>query len=186
MKLSSEDEEKLIKLSEDRNIFLEGNILKILESENYQFLEYLDFALRKDKDNRRKRLDVTKQVQAQNKELAIKAKENEKLMEEIKEALAKAEDSKENAINDLDLIQKKRQFELIGNIVSVSLYIIIGVGITSTLLYGIALFTGSVDTALLGNTWSNLLGILLTNSFSIIGTIMGVKYASESKKSEES
>tara|TARA_R110001592_G_scaffold54449_2_gene166615 strand:- start:3997 stop:4557 length:561 start_codon:yes stop_codon:yes gene_type:complete len=186
MKLSSEDESALIKLSEDKKIFLEGNILKVLTSDNYQFLEYLDFSERKDKDNRRKRLEVTKQVQAQNRELAIKAKENDELMKEIKEALKNAEDSKENALNDLDLIQKKRQFELIDNIVNVSLYIIIGVGITSTLLYGIALFNQSIDTALLGNTWSNLLGILLTNSFSIIGTIMGVKYASESNNVPES
>ena len=31
---------------------------------------------------------------------------------------------------------------------------------------------------------SNLFGILLTNSFSIIGTIMGVKYASDNKEKE--
>jgi len=60
-----------------------------------------------------------------------------------------------------------------------------GVGVTTTLLYAIALFTGGTDTTLLGNTWSNLFGILLTNSFSIIGTIMGVKYASDSAKKED-
>ena len=30
-------------------------------------------------------------------------------------------------------------------------------------------------------TWSNIIGILLTNAFSIVGTIMEVKYASEKK-----
>lgn len=45
-------------------------------------------------------------------------------------------------------------------------------------LFIFAMLTGR-DTTLLGNTWSNMFGILLTNSFSIIGTIMGVKYASE-------
>jgi hypothetical protein len=35
------------------------------------------------------------------------------------------------------------------------------------------------DTAIIGSTWSNIVGILLTNAFSIVGTIMGVKYASE-------
>jgi len=106
-------------------------------------------------------------------------------MIELKDALTQAEGAKEEALNDLDLMQKKTQFELIGNIVTVALWIIMGVGITTTALYGIALFTGSVDTTLLGNTWSNLFGILLTNSFSIIGTIMGVKYASESSKKED-
>ena len=45
-------------------------------------------------------------------------------------------------------------------------------------MYITALLSG-VDTTLLGNAWSNMFGILLTNSFSIIGTIMGVKYATE-------
>ena len=30
-------------------------------------------------------------------------------------------------------------------------------------------------------TWSNIIGILLTNAFSIVGTIMEVKYESEKK-----
>ena len=34
----------------------------------------------------------------------------------------------------------------------------------------------------IGSTWSNMLSILLTNAFSIVGTLMGVKYASENKK----
>jgi hypothetical protein len=33
------------------------------------------------------------------------------------------------------------------------------------------------ERTIIESTWSNLFGILLTNSFSIIGTIMGVKYA---------
>jgi hypothetical protein len=47
----------------------------------------------------------------------------------------------------------------------------------------VALFSGK-DTEIIASTWSNMFGILLTNSFSIIGTIMGVKYASSSKKEE--
>ena len=39
-----------------------------------------------------------------------------------------------------------------------------------------------MDTDIIGSTWSNMFGILLTNSFSIIGTIMGVKYATDNKK----
>jgi hypothetical protein len=48
-------------------------------------------------------------------------------------------------------------------------------------MYAIALFTGA-DTQIIGSTWSNMFGILLTNAFSIVGTIMGVKYASEKKE----
>jgi hypothetical protein len=38
------------------------------------------------------------------------------------------------------------------------------------------------DSKIIESTWSNLFGILLTNSFSIIGTIMGVKHANSGNK----
>lgn len=186
MKISfcQEDIKQLIHLSNERNIFLEGNVLKVIETEDEVFQEYLKNAAEKDRETRKKRLDITKQVQLQNAELEIKAQENESLMIEIKEALADAEGAKEAALNDLDLIQKKSQFELIGQIIKVALWVIMSVGILTTLLYIVALYTKGAgpDTTLIGNTWSNLLGILLTNSFSIVGTIMGVKYASKEGK----
>jgi hypothetical protein len=49
-------------------------------------------------------------------------------------------------------------------------------------MYAIAMMTGK-DTQIIGSTWSNMLSILLTNAFSIVGTIIGVKYASENNKS---
>ena len=55
---------------------------------------------------------------------------------------------------------------------------IIGVGVLTTAMYGLALVSGT-DTQIIGSTWSNMFGILLTNAFSIVGTIMGVKYATE-------
>ena len=180
IKLSKEDREQLIYVSENKKVFLEGNIIKLIDDCNDEtFREYLALAKEKDAENRKKRLEVTRKVQEQNKKLEEKAIENEALVKEIKEALSEAEGAKEAAINDLDLIQKKEQFELIGQIVKVALWVIMGVGIITTALYSIALFNGNVDTTLLGNTWSNLFGILLTNSFSIIGTIMGVKYAAK-------
>ena len=177
MKLPEEVEQQLIEISKSKKVLLEGNILKLLKSDSKEFLDYIKDAKENDKNNRRKRLEVTRQVQDQNKQLATKAEENEKLMEDLKQALAKADEAKEAAINDLDLLQKKTQFELIGRIVQVALWIIIGVGVLTTVLFMFAMLPGR-DTTLLGNTWSNLFGILLTNSFSIIGTIMGVKYAS--------
>ena len=70
---------------------------------------------------------------------------------------------------------------MIGKIVRVALIVILSVGIISTGLYVTAMLTGK-DTQIVGSTWSNMFGILLTNAFSIIGTIMGVKYASENKE----
>jgi hypothetical protein len=70
---------------------------------------------------------------------------------------------------------------LIGTIVKVALYVIVGVGIITSIMYAFAMVINK-DTQIIGSTWSNMFGILLTNAFSIVGTLMGVKYASEGKK----
>jgi hypothetical protein len=171
------------RMGETKRVFMEGNILKVIEPIDYEeFNTYIEKSKAQDASNRRKRLEVTKQVQDQNKQLIESYNKNKELMEDLKGALKSAEDAKVSAENDLDLMQKKRQFELIGNIVNYALYVILGTGIITTALYAMAILYQSSETTLIGNTWSNLFGILLTNSFSIIGTIMGVKYASDSKK----
>jgi hypothetical protein len=173
---SENDEKQLIEAANNTGLYLEGNLLKIIESES-DFKEYLKIAKDKDKESREKRLSLTKVIQDQNESLIKKAEENEHLMGELKEALAEAENAKQEALNDLDLMHKKSQFELINTIVNYALYVIVGTGIFTTGLYVFAMIYSSAETTLIGNTWSNLFGILLTNSFSIIGTIMGVKYA---------
>ena len=105
-------------------------------------------------------------------------------IEDLAEAILarlEAENAKKNVENDLDVLQKKTQYELINTIVRSALFVIIGVGIITTFLYVIAIFSGK-ETQIIGSTWSNMFGILLTNAFSIVGTIMGVKYASENKE----
>ena len=177
----------LLEVAKKKKIYVEGNFLKLLKAPkgDKEFEEYLTVCKDKDSTARKKRLSVTKQVQSQNKELEKAAKENEQLLldlqvalDEAKQAEKEAQKLRDEAVEDLDMLQKRTQFELIGLIVKVALIIIIGVGVTTTLLYSIAMLAGE-DTTLLGNAWSNMFGILLTNSFSIIGTIMGVKYATE-------
>ena len=210
---------KLLELYKTKNITLEGNILKIMESsDDEEFNEYIKACIAKDKDTRKKRLEVTKKVQVQNNELIKLNQENERILGELqvslkeyeiqngelsawkqdnerigielKEAMTKseiarieAENAKETAQNDLDILQKKSQTELIGKIVTVSLGVIISIGIITTLMYMLAIFMNK-DTQIIGSTWANMFGILLTNAFSIIGTIMGVKYASKEKESK--
>ncbi len=197
MELSKENRELFLKLAKEKRIYLEGNIPKVLtvSDGDTEFNDYLKFCISRDNELRRKRLDVTKQVQSQNKELEAANLQNMKLMEDLKHSLEEsnqlretaelarieAEKAKDNALNDLDVLQKKTQTELIGTIVKVALWVIIGVGIVTSLLYLLVLLKGG-DAKIIESTWSNLFGILLTNSFSIIGTIMGVKYASETKK----
>ena len=170
---------ELISLYDKKKIGLEGNIIKLIKTDNPEFADYIQTCVNKDNDSRRKRLDITKRVQAQNSELTKWREENERINEELSVALKQAEEAKNNAENDLDILQKKTQFELIGVIVKVSLYIIIGVGIITSVMYVVSILTHSKESHDIGDVWSNIFGILLTNAFSIIGTIMGVKYASE-------
>ena len=203
----------LIVLAERDRLFVEGNILKIMDpGDSGSYQTYLRTALASDKAKREKRLQVTRQVQDQNTELReaqriIESKtesleaalndmseakqateaalaEAQRAREEAEDARKEVEGAWHKAKNDLDYLQRKTQFELMGNIVRVALFVVVGVGLTTTALYALALFGASAsdsDTTLLANTWSNMFGILLTNSFSIIGTIMGVKYASEGR-----
>lgn len=162
-----------------KKVYIEGNFVKILkDSLDKDVVTYIEDCKTKDRLARKKRLDVTKQVQAQNKELEEAAVVKEALVIELQKEKTEAEKLRDEAVEDLDTLQKRTQFELIGLIVRVALIVIVGVGITTTILYTAAIMMDK-DTTLLGNAWSNLFGILLTNSFSIIGTIMGVKYATK-------
>jgi hypothetical protein len=171
----------LIKLYKEKGVGLEGNILKMVKfGGNDEFSDYMNGCIERDKDKRRKRLDITKQVQDQNKKLLIAKEQLDTVNEELRKSLIDVQTAKENVENDLDILQKKTQYELINTIVRIALYIIIGVGLITTGLYLVSIFTGK-DTHTIGSTWSNMFGILLTNAFSIVGTIMGVKYANNHK-----
>jgi methyl-accepting chemotaxis protein len=95
--------------------------------------------------------------------------------EQLKDSIEKEKDA---ALNDLDVIIKKGQSELIKVIVKCALGVIVGVGVVTTILYWLAMLTGK-DTQIIGSTWSNMFSVLLTNAFSIVGTIMGIKYATQ-------
>jgi hypothetical protein len=181
--------EGLLKIAKEKKLFLEGNLLKIIEpgTDDPAFAEYLKICKERDISSRKKRLEVTKQVQSQNTALAHAMGEKETLMMNLQHALEQAEDAKkeaeilrDSAMEDLDHLQKRTQFELIGTIVKVALWVIVGVGVLTTVMYAVALLS-KTDTQIIGSTWSNMFGILLTNAFSIVGTIMGVKYATDNK-----
>ena len=228
IKIDKKTKDQLLEMYKTKKISLEGNILKIIDPDgDEEFENYLKESIEKDKDNRRKRLDITKQIQSKNTELVKSEKENERVNKQLtkalqeaeissKEAIAskddaikaknEAESAKAEAINarneaetaridainaknaaegDLELMQKKTQFELIGSIVKVALWVIMGVGGVVTAVYLIALFKG-LNTDVIGSTWTNIVSILLTNSFSIVGTIMGVKYANQDNSKDKS
>jgi hypothetical protein len=228
IKIDKKTKDQLLEMYKTKKISLEGNILKVIDPDgDVEFEAYIKESIEKDKDNRRKRLEITKQIQSKNTELVKSEKENERVNKQLKLALEEAEESnkamlvskhdaesaledaqkakidaenarieaekarheaeqaKNLAENDLELMQKKTQFELIGSIVKVALWVIMGVGGLVTAVYLIALFKG-LNTDVIGSTWTNIVSILLTNSFSIVGTIMGVKYANQDNSKDKS
>ena len=219
IKLNAATRKQLIELFETKRIPLEGNILKVIDSDgDEEFKSYLDTCIEKDRETRKRRLDMTKQIQQQNQDLLSTKESLESYQEELKHSLEgmqkamtetqeaqdeaerlrheaeearveaensraeaeaareEAENARKQVENDLDVLQRRTQNELIGTIVKVSLFVIVGVGFITTGVYLLALYSGK-DTQVIASTWSNIVGILLTNAFSIVGTIMGIKYA---------
>lgn len=193
MEIKGSHRDLILELIENK-VYLEGNVLKLIKAEkdDKEIADYLATCKEKDQAARKKRLGITKQIQSQNKELIEADKANQALMRQISESLEQtklakeeadkareeAEELRDMAVTDLDALQRKVQTELIGTIVKVSLVVICAVGLLTSALYVYVMAAGH-DTKIVESTWSNLFGILLTNSFSIIGTIMGVKYATE-------
>jgi hypothetical protein len=186
IQLRKETIEALLELRKAKRVSLEGNILKIIDpGDHKEFAAYIKQAIADDKSKQKRRLDITKKIQNQNKQLLNAQDENERITEELRVALEETDNAKCEALNELDVLQKRTQFQLVQTIVKVALGLVIGVGVLTTILYVVSMFTNK-DTQLIGTAWSNMFGILLTNAFSIIGTIMGVKYASNSKSDSES
>jgi hypothetical protein len=124
--------------------------------------------------------DITENVNSKNKIDAL-SQDLQIELEKSKSLKNAIEIEKNAALNDLDVMIKKSQSELIKVIVKVALSVIIGVGVVTTILYWMAILMEK-DTQIIGSTWSNMFSVLLTNAFSIVGTIMGIKYATQEKR----
>lgn len=184
IKLDYKTKEQLIKLGEEKHLFLEGEILKNIDSESdIQFESYIKKCIERYDKMLQDDVNDKEKIKKQNQELKRIQEEIERVNEELLTSLKDAEEAKKTAEDDLDLLQKKNQYEMINNIVYGALTVIIGIGIVTTLLYIFAILVGK-ETQIIGSTWSNLLGILLTNAFSIVGTIMGVKYGNDKNENQ--
>ena len=111
IKLDKNTKVQLIELYKTKKISLEGNILKLIESDSdEEFASYVKESIDRDKDNRRKRLDITKQVQSQNNDLTKWKNENERVNKELTIALEEAEES-----NKAMLVAKQEAEKLRGD-----------------------------------------------------------------------
>jgi methyl-accepting chemotaxis protein len=118
-----------------------------------------------------------KEIDTLSKNLQSELKQSEKLKDEI-------EKERNAALEDLDATLKKSQNELIKTIVKSALFVIMSVGFITTIMYSFAILSNK-DTQIIGSTWSNMFSVLLTNAFSIVGTIMGIKYATSDDKKDK-
>ena len=118
-----------------------------------------------------------KEIDALSKNLQSELKQSEKLKDEI-------EKERNAALEDLDSTLKKSQNEMIKIIVKSALGVILSVGVITTIMYSFAILSNK-DTQIIGSTWSNMFSVLLTNAFSIVGTIMGIKYATQDGDKKE-
>jgi len=118
-------------------------------------------------------VNAKKKIDELSKNLQAELDNSEKLRHSV-------EIEKNIALNDLDATIKKSQNELIKIIVKCALAVIISVGLITTVMYVFAMLSSN-DTQIIGSTWSNMFSVLLTNAFSIVGTIMGIKYATQEK-----
>ena len=155
--------------------------LERAQKENKRVNRQLEKALNEAIDSAEQSKKSKEEAETAKEELEVALQLAEQSKEEAHKLKSEAEQAKEVAETDLSLLQKKTQTELMGNIVRVALWVIMGVGFVTTGLYVFVLLLGH-DSKIIESTWSNLFGILLTNSFSIIGTIMGVKHATSGDK----
>ena len=69
IQLRKETIEALLELRKTKRVSLEGNILKIIDpGDHKEFAIYIDQAIADDKSKQKRRLDITKKIQNQNKQ----------------------------------------------------------------------------------------------------------------------
>ena len=127
--------------------------------------------------------DITETVVSKNKINEL-SKDLQIQLDNTNKLKAAIEIEKNAALEDLDATLKKSQSELIKVIVQCALGVIISVGFITTIMYSFAILSNK-DTQIIGSTWSNMFSVLLTNAFSIVGTIMGIKYATQDEKKDK-
>ena len=127
--------------------------------------------------------DITNTVDSKNK-IGELSKSLQAELDNSNKLRVAIEMEKDAALNDLDATIKKSQNELIKTIVKSALFVIMSVGFITTIMYSFAILSNK-DTQIIGSTWSNMFSVLLTNAFSIVGTIMGIKYATSDDKKDK-
>ena len=98
-----ETRKSLLALVKTNSFYIDGNLLKILQdSGDEEFRNYLNLAKERDKNIRVKRLDLTKQIQTQNKDL-------DSLNKKLMTSLTQLEVAKNNALDSLKKVERQNE-----------------------------------------------------------------------------
>ena len=107
--ISSKDtvKEAILK-AKAKKVYIEGNFVKLLEDSSDPAVKaYIEECKRKDITARKKRLQITKQVQKQNRELEEAAVIKEALVLELQNSLEETKKLRDEALEDLEVMQKR-------------------------------------------------------------------------------
>lgn len=174
--------EMLLEISE-KGIYLEGALLKVISKSNTlrdeDWIGYLKLASERDEIKSRERVELTQEALNQKSELERAHKKIKQQYELLKTEKAKVEDDVCNLEKNLKVLREKNQLKIMNNVVNICLRIIIGIGVSCSLILIIMLICGN-QSDLVESTWSQSILLMLSNSFSIIATIQGVKSLKDS------
>ena len=110
LSLGDDIKKALIATAQESQVYLEGNILKLIDpGEDTVFRAYLEEAVRRDKAGRQRRLDITKQVQRQNRELLEFNEQNSTLNRELNLALEEQRRAKDELLVTLKKMERQNQ-----------------------------------------------------------------------------
>jgi hypothetical protein len=167
----------LLEISE-KGIYLEGALLKVVIRGNTlddsDWIEYLKVASSRDEIKSSERVELTQEALNQKSELERAHKKIKQQYELLKKEKAKVEDDVCTLEKNLKVLREKNQLKLMNNVVNICLRIIIGIGLSCSIILVVMILFGK-QSDLVESTWSQSILLMLSNSFSIIATIQGVK-----------
>lgn len=110
IQLNEETRQALLKLAQETQVYPEGNILKLFDpGDDEAFKAYLEKSMARDRAMRQRRLDITKQIQIQNRDLTKFNEQVSLLNKDLTIALEEQKKAKEQVIMALKKLEKKNQ-----------------------------------------------------------------------------
>ena len=110
IRLNDETRKALIALAKETQVFPEGNFVKLLDpGDDAEFREYIEKSLARDRNMRQRRLEITKQIQIQNRDLTRYNEQVTILNQDLTIALEEQKKAKEQVILALKRLEKKNR-----------------------------------------------------------------------------